>query len=221
MYSPNGTTRPKNFCTIWDDRKRVIFVERFAEQFSRDHPGQTFPQRAAFSLMLRKFSNRVDGSLTCHELRTALNHLGVHFNSKAMKETWKTVLNKNLHERILCDDFVAIFEQDDEEHNDKSGGADDDDSDSDASDEEEEAGDEKTPEGETPKLPGSLQFEEPGKDETQTGRRRNSKGNGTDPATDKALETVISKLDILAATMTDFKKVQQSAVATQARSPSA
>ena len=103
-----------NFCLVWDDRKRIIFIDRFVECFCREKPGQPLPERHMLERIMSRHCKTEDGMLTSHELQRALQEQGVPMTRQQMKDLWRDVLGRAAGQRVPVYEFVAIFFDEDE-----------------------------------------------------------------------------------------------------------
>ena len=101
----------QNFTTIWEDRERVIFIEKVKEKYldSRDL------DRAALIRTFSKLDQDGSGTLTLKELRVALRSMGVNMTSHSMRQLWRC-LDMDRSGEIEADEFVKLFFDDDHNH---------------------------------------------------------------------------------------------------------
>ena len=95
-----------NFTSIWDDRERVVFIEKVKEHFFGHH----FTREnivAAFDEMDLDHS----GSISFKELRVALLRMGIHMSPQSLRQLWRAI-DTDLSGEISTEEFVRLFFED-------------------------------------------------------------------------------------------------------------
>ena len=74
-----------NFCVIWEDRARVIFLEKFKEQFASGVSRKSLADHFA------KLDTDSSGSVSYQELKLALAAMHVQMPKSDMQELWRAL----------------------------------------------------------------------------------------------------------------------------------
>ena len=98
-----------NFVSIWDDRKRLVFVEKFKKSFNRLE-GIT---RAELIQAIEEMDADGSGTISFAELRTFMHKLKLRMSLPAMRQLW-TALDKHNSGEIDCKDFAQLFFEDED-----------------------------------------------------------------------------------------------------------
>ena len=95
-----------NFCTTWDDRSRVIFIE----EFKMHCLGKNF-KRAQLEELFAELDADGSGKLTIKELRIFCSRMHFNIPNSQLVQVWQTI-DVDQSGEIGIDEFCTLFEND-------------------------------------------------------------------------------------------------------------
>ena len=92
-----------NFAAIWEDRSRVIFIEKFKESFATKKV-----DRATLQTVFEDLDTDGSGTLSFKELKVSLTKINVRMSAYAFKQLWRAIDSDNSGE-IGFEEFTRLF----------------------------------------------------------------------------------------------------------------